>query len=557
MKRVISVFIISLMILGCMGIVSAEGETDKISISSTQMAHIRGGSYANTPQNVGNMLVMDDRDGDNERMAFIKVDLKNSVVKIANSTEIKLDFATWSGGATTGTIQLSILPDVCEQYFDPSTLTYNIAKNNGMLDAVTSVNTIDVTETAFTISKDALSSALAENPFNSVVIFRLSLSNAVNPLMLRTEGFTSLSISYDSPNEAAYVAEKSAAVMQFSEIDGVNSVLPTQYYGMNITWNSALGLVNSDGTINRPGHGTVELTANFSYGEATGQQSVTVTIVSPPTTQTSISPTAQAMVRGGTYMGADQNDSILYANPNTSGNDWDNERFSFIQFNVANVLESVRNGITLNLSLCFRGNAAAKSGTFKVALLSDSCDDWDSSLTYEAALQQGMLNGGETIWTQTFENQNQSGDQTLRSDDFLSAVQKALANGNNTLLTFRIESEANLAAFRPENTKLYLDYSDDKAYALDLKMNSENLPEATVRSNFDDTCILVFASYNDKKLIDVSLKTVDLTGWDIFIPENLDTASATYVRAMLFDGRNILIPLCAEESVGLLQEMQN
>ena len=108
---------------------------DEYNVYSCDSTFIRGGSYADSMVNTGNLVVDSGKNGGQLRMGFVKFDFTGyeEYLENANAMELRLDTSYDADVANNNNFVVYVLPENLED-IDTGVFTYNMAKNSGQLE---------------------------------------------------------------------------------------------------------------------------------------------------------------------------------------------------------------------------------------------------------------------------------------------------------------------------------------------------------------------------------------------------------------------------------------
>ena len=260
--------------------------------------------------------------------------------------------------------------------------------------------------------------------------------------------FGGLTISYfeSELDDVAYLEElKSEFKLENLTTDSTASLtenLPAFFRGATVTWSADKDVISEDGKLKLSKDGDVEaeLTATVSYKGGSFTESFDVTIGKlPPVVK-------QVPMSAITEIGASSPDSVypiqytayyfLSAAHKDATANGKGDTHVFMKFDLSDVLKELDAATKVTLNI---GNRLPQGDNGMVAVLSNRCDNWDGTLTYNMATANGMYSdpGYHIEYGVPFNTTK----TVIDSAKFSQAIKDAVAaNPDEGLVTFRISS---------------------------------------------------------------------------------------------------------------------
>ena len=464
------------------------------------------------------------------------------------------------------------MPDE-QECWDTATLTYNSANAAGMISKggteiyrQSGVNKEgNLTYTSGDILQH-VKDALAENPHNSIISLRIESADSQRVAFY--PGTPKLILKYDdgSVNEQTYVDEKAASFTEneispsLSQITG-DVKLPKSFYGLAVSWQS------SDNNVIHAGTGKVvppldsdkqvTLTANFTYGAATGNREFPAVVLKYEGETANIPLKDAAAIRSTST----QSYGILGGKSLVVGNAEDyhgSRRMSFLKFDFKgwkSIIDSA-DALVLNLQIGYE-NDITDDHDVTLQMLPHDVAAWDSAtLDYATAKTNRMENdayAGEVIFASEKGSIKRRG--KVNTYDILPYVRQRLAeHPETTEITFRLfTTQRNAFTIQGLETgeEPYLTARYQTADTQDITLVEGEAISTVVGSANTRNAKLLYAFYSDDVLLDTVLSDVSLTPGKNETAEVAKAAGADRVKVMLLDGWETLQPLCASKDAFL------
>lgn len=407
---------------------------------------------------------------------FISYDFAGNEAAVYAAKELTFNVNSTYSSERVRKLNIYAVNDSLESAFS-NQLTWNIANNSGLLSGGTLIGQY-TGEPGWSVSvdidKEALASALKQNPANSKLVLRLvDASGSTSSINWTSAKFT---FKYDAA-DASYADYLNNLVtnLNWSDISSQpeneiteNITFPEKIYGADVVWTSANNAITNAGVVTAQKGAAVtgDVTATITYGGESLTKTFNLTVPGIAATA-SVVPTAQEMfVRGGSYADTVQSYEgygapYLVIGPGVY--------YAFTVVDFAGYEEIINSASSAKYSITTGGPYGSTVGrAFKIVVLPDSMEKYIAADgTYNSVSAGGLIDAtGAVIGTNP---DTLARGTVFTGDNFIDALKAAIAeNPGNSKVAFAIQATVAGDSYLHKNSsKVTLEYYPEDVLSKD------------------------------------------------------------------------------------------